>query len=176
MARIFLFDIFLSESRRIFASRLFFQVLYNLHEIIFTDSTFLSCSFCFRILLKNCFLSFVSGCWFVLVRSPPICCSNLLWFCLNYMTLPRYLFRLLSLTIIFWFISFSFIETNLFAVVLLESFLSLGFCMLHLSKWFRFLSHSLIYLSCLISHQSFVFLLEFLREITILSMSNFVLA
>ena len=81
--------------------------------MLFIHSTFLLCSLGCHILLKNCFASFSSGCWYVFEPSPPTCRKNfisLFWnvrFCLYCFTLIRYLFNLPSFTSTFWFISSS---------------------------------------------------------------------
>ena len=44
--------------------------------MFFIQLTFLLCSFDSHILLQNCFVSFASGCWYVLEHSTPTCWLN----------------------------------------------------------------------------------------------------
>ena len=70
-------------------------------------------TFLFPFLFQNCFTSFLSGCWFELVHSPPTCWYNFLslfWnfpFRLYSFTHSWYLLRIPSVANIFWFISWS---------------------------------------------------------------------
>ena len=50
----------------------------NSFLMLFIHSVFLSCSFCSHILLQNCLVSFVPGCWFDLEHFPPTCWKNFL--------------------------------------------------------------------------------------------------
>ena len=80
---------------------------------LFIDSVFPLCSFCSHYLLQNCFPSFTSVCWFVLMHSSPTCWLNFLllfWnvqFCLYWLTLSQCPLSILSFANIFWFSNLS---------------------------------------------------------------------
>ena len=113
---VFLFGTFLNvvlyESMCMFASIPSWSS--NSFFVLFIHSVFLLC-----FSRRNCFAFFTSGCWFVILYSPPTYSQNslfLFWkvlFCLYCLILSRYLSSYSSLTIsssfIFWTVCYCFV-------------------------------------------------------------------
>ena len=116
--------------RLVFSKSVFFGVIFfvipfvcfprSLLQVIFhvICPFILSVMFFFsHILLKNCFISFASSHWLVLIHSLPTCWNNFLillkkvQFCLYSLTLSRYFFSLSFFASIFWFLSSNYIAS-----------------------------------------------------------------